>query len=723
MKSADRSIIRTNVRRAVLTASIFGCCGRACAQAQASAIAVPETIKLSRLVDLMSQTTGRQVSYNPADLEATVTLRSPLPLSVDQLRDLTAQVLASRGLTTVQAPGSPVLSVVKIEQAAATSQIGEVSGAAFVSVVIPVTSQPAKVVADVIRPLLSKPGGAVTVLGDTSLLLVSDLAARLGDIRAIIQRVDVPEGVVSSEVRLQHVGAAQALSLVGQLAAKREAAGARKLAGDLAILPDGVTLMVISPREAEQAWRDLIGQVDRREGVESVTYTPRYFSAKETAKLVESVVTAPGAQADERFKVIVDELTGSLIVTGTASQHERVTALLTRLESNEHGPTSFRSFPVRNRPVNEVLQTLRQLVAAGVLETDRDSGRAEITAGASQTNTRSPLMPQAQPSVPAATQNSAGQDAARPRPSLLLTADESTNTLIALAEPRVLGQVEGLLAKLDVRQPQVMLEVTLVSLSDTDAITLGTELERLGSLGNATVRLSSLFGLSSGPAPSRNVGDAPGFTGAVLNPGEYSVIVRAFESLNKGRALSNPKLLVSNNERAVFSSTVQEPVQSLTRTGSNDSTFSYGGTENAGTTISVKPQIAQGDHLVLTYSIKLSSFVGSSATPGLPPPKQENAVDSVATIPDGHTVVVGGLDLVNDSKAESRIPFIGAIPGIGELFKTRNNANSRTRFFVFIKATVLRSGTFEDLKYISDVEAQNARVNDGFPEVQARVIR
>jgi general secretion pathway protein D len=325
---------------------------------------------------------------------------------------------------------------------------------------------------------------------------------------------------------------------------------------------------------------------------------------------------------------------------------------------------------------------------------------------------------------PSATRGSAGSGSnPTSRPPISLTADEATNSILAIGEPRLLAQLEGLLAKLDVRQPQVMLEVMLVSLSDTDALSLGAELERLGSLGNATVRLSSLFGLSTGPAAARSVGDAAGLTGAVLDPGEFSVIIRALETVNKGRSLSNPKLLVTNNEKAVFSSTLQQPVQSLTRTGSNDSTFAFGGTENAGTTISVKPQIAQGDHLVLTYSIKLSSFVGTSATPGLPPPKQENAVDSVATIPDGHTVVVGGLDLLTDSRAESRIPLIGRVPLIGELFKTRNNSDSRTRFFVFIKATVLRSGSFEDLKYISEVDAGRAGVDDGSPEVLPRVIR
>ncbi|MCC6970540.1 MAG: hypothetical protein IT434_09995, partial [Phycisphaerales bacterium] len=120
---------------------------------------------------------------------------------------------------------------------------------------------------------------------------------------------------------------------------------------------------------------------------------------------------------------------------------------------------------------------------------------------------------------------------------------------------------------------------------------------------------------------------------------------------------------------------------------------------------------------------ELSSFVGSSSAAGLPPPKQENSVDSVATIPDGHVVAVGGLELVTSTEGESRVPLLGEVPLIGELFKSRNKGSGKTRFYVFIKATVLRSTDFEDLKYLSDQTSAAMHVDDGFPEVKARVIR
>jgi type II secretory pathway component GspD/PulD (secretin) len=74
--------------------------------------------------------------------------------------------------------------------------------------------------------------------------------------------------------------------------------------------------------------------------------------------------------------------------------------------------------------------------------------------------------------------------------------DKGTNSIIAIAEPRVLAQIEKLIQLIDLRQPQVMLEMTLVSLSEQDAMNLGIELEKVGFFDGASYQVSSLFGLA-----------------------------------------------------------------------------------------------------------------------------------------------------------------------------------------------------------------------------------
>ena len=76
-----------------------------------------------------------------------------------------------------------------------------------------------------------------------------------------------------------------------------------------------------------------------------------------------------------------------------------------------------------------------------------------------------------------------------------------------------------------------------------------------------------------------------------------------------------------------------------------------------------------------------------------------------------------------DTKATEQIPFDSQIPILGEAFKSRNNNNGRTRFYVFIHATVLRQPGFDDLKYLSDLDLVHAGVDDGWPVVEPRVIK
>jgi general secretion pathway protein D len=192
--------------------------------------------------------------------------------------------------------------------------------------------------------------------------------------------------------------------------------------------------------------------------------------------------------------------------------------------------------------------------------------------------------------------------------------------------------------------------------------------------------------------------------------------------VNEGRVVTVPSVLVANNEQAELGSTLQTPYVS-TNASTTVATTSFGGSLDAGTTITVKPQIAAGDQLVIAYSVSLSSFVGQAAAPQVPPPRQENRIQSVATVPDGSTVVIGGLETESDTEATSRIPWLGAIPILGHLFKDESRTKQKSRFFVFLRCSVLRGDQLEDLKYVSQAPLKRARLDDGWPQLAPRIIR
>ncbi|MCW5766869.1 MAG: hypothetical protein KIT68_12945 [Phycisphaeraceae bacterium] len=715
-----------------------------------------EQIELARLVDLAAARLRLNIEYDAAVLKGTATLRLGAGVNDSELWELTNQLLAVRGFTTVRAPGLETMSVVRISDAAGAARVerGDLPAlkAGFSLVLLPVRHRAARDLVDPLKAVMSKTGATVVDVGGRSLLL-GDLTPRLEGVLTLATRLDVPsDGVVVHEHRLANMSTAQLVALVTQVASKRDAVASRRLPGEVIAAGGAGSVLVIAPVEYLEEWRGLIESLDRREPVRRESYTARGFSARDVARLIEQAIRhgEPG-QADDRFRVTVDDLTDTLMVTATPAQHEQIAGLIARLDAvppAERRPV--RSFVVRNRSVVELASVLQRMLATGVLEAADGGGspgwsaRGAFDPGLPSSPqpslvTPSPgASPLVQPSSAAGATDSgsgkveaagAGRGARIGGSSpVSITADEGTSTIIAIGEARALSQLESLIRTLDVRQPQVMLDVFMVSLTDNETLSLGVELERLRISGSTAVRLSSLFGLSAPLATpsgaSRAVPESEGFNGVVLDPGDFSVVVKALETVSQGRSVSSPRLLVTNNQAAVFNSVLQQPfAASFTSGGSTVPTTSFGGTQDAGTQVSVKPQIAEGDHVLLDYSISISSFTGAAASANVPPPKQLNSIRSTAVVPDGYTVVVSGLELTTDKSGASQVPLIGRIPVLGELFKNQTRDGGRTRFYVFIRANVLRGGSFEALRHLSETDGRGAGLAPDWPSNEPLLVK
>jgi general secretion pathway protein D len=710
------------------------------AQPQSVSSALSGQVELPRLLDLASERLGMNLEYDPGALKGPVTVRAGTQLTDAELWDLANRVLASRGFTTIRVPGPNAYAVVKIADAGGSSRFEEFMpkgtgpDPGFRTLVLRAEHRPARELVEAIGRVLSKPGGSVYQLGDGGLLVLSDLSTRLDQAMDVLRLLDVPAaGAIIEEVTVRAMPAAQLASIVSQVAARRELVSGEKIPGEVLVGPGGDKVLIVAPQARLEHWRSLVARLDQRDRVEMVTYTPRYFGAGDVGQLIDQTVKGIGGVADDRWRLVVDELTGSLVITATPAQHDAIRSLLERLDQvPPPARRPVRTFVIRNRDVNEVRSTLDQLLRAGIIGGD---GEAEPERGTSRqpaigeapVSISLPPSPAAQ-STPLGTASGAlpgvtARGLGYEESSVQITVDPGTSTLIAIGDPRTLSQIESLLRTLDVRQPQVMLEVMMISMSESQAMELGVELEQITIAGDVRIRLASLFGLGTRDSGGNRVaGDAAGFTGVVLSPGDFSVVLRALQTLNRGRALSMPKLLVANNQNATINSVLNQPYVSINATNTV-STTSFGGSVDAGTQVSIKPQIAEGDSLILDYRISLSSFVGAAPAPSVPPPRQQNSISSMATIPDGYTVVVGGIELASDTHGTTQVPGIGSIPVLGELFKTRSNSSNRSRFYVFIRANVLRERGFEDLKYISDQDIARVDIDDGWPVVEPRIIR
>ncbi|MBI5367828.1 MAG: hypothetical protein HZA54_12385 [Planctomycetes bacterium] len=313
-----------------------------------------------------------------------------------------------------------------------------------------------------------------------------------------------------------------------------------------------------------------------------------------------------------------------------------------------------------------------------------------------------------------------------PQATAQLSLDATTNSiLVSTASPRKLAEVLELLERLDRKRKQVLVEMVVVSVDDTDQFDFAIDVFHNATKDGQTDRfLSQLFGISTLPGGlgvSPQVGQ--GFSAVVLHPKDYSFVIRALQTTTKARVLAAPRILVRDNTEGMLQSVREEPFVSI-NASTTVSTTSFAGFASAGPQIKVRPRVTEGNSIYLDYSVTLSAFTGSAPSASAPPPRKTDTVTSFAVLPDGHTVVVGGLKFDGEIDEASKIPLLGDLPLLGPLFRSTSRTRSASRLFVFIRPLIIRDEGFLDLKSVSGPDLKAAALpSDAPPSNPARTMR
>jgi general secretion pathway protein D len=306
-----------------------------------------------------------------------------------------------------------------------------------------------------------------------------------------------------------------------------------------------------------------------------------------------------------------------------------------------------------------------------------------------------------------------------------VSADISTNSLIVVAPANVQDMYAELIKSLDQRRPQVLIEAKIIAVDTSDDFSLGVEVSLGDREGRKRLFEFTSFGLSEVNPETGKLTIIPGlgFNGTLVNPDVADVVVRALSAHRRARVLAAPKILVNDNSTGKLESVSSIPFSSV-NASQTVSTTSLGGDQQAGTVITVTPHINEDDHLQLDFDVEFSTFSGSSieltneagaVVGSLPPPRQIDRVGSSVTIPDGKTVVVGGLKRVGESDTFAGVPWAEKIPVIRELTSRTDRNAQTTSFFLFIRPLILRDSRFSDLRFLSDRQAGEMSLPGDYP--------
>ena len=256
----------------------------------------------------------------------------------------------------------------------------------------------------------------------------------------------------------------------------------------------------------------------------------------------------------------------------------------------------------------------------------------------------------------------------------------------------------------------MLIESKIVEVTTSNGLEVGVELSYAGQDGFGF----SHFGLSNNLDPAtgqRDIIVSPGGSAAVLRPDKVQAILKALQSNQNARITSAPRILVNDNAVGFINSIAEEPYTQVNQ-GQNTDTVSFGGFVEAGTQFAITPHISEKKYLRVEYQITLNSFAKKPSDTSIPPPRNTSSIRSEATVPDGHTIVVGGLQTADEQTTIDKVPILGDIPLLGLLFRNTSVRKTYKTTYLFITPAIMEQTDFSDLKEISRQSVQEAEADD-----------
>lgn len=279
-----------------------------------------------------------------------------------------------------------------------------------------------------------------------------------------------------------------------------------------------------------------------------------------------------------------------------------------------------------------------------------------------------------------------GSAISEPRTNQIFVTDTSAN----------LEKVQQLINKLDIAVRQVMIEARVVEATDTWGKSLGV---RLGGgilnnnfLGGNRLAFGPNYGDVTGPAPTtasnfvnlpgsgQGFGNAATFAVSLFNAAATRFIaleLSALEGDSKGKIVSAPRVVTANQKTATIESGVDIPYQTATSSGATAISF-----KKATLKLEVTPQITPEGNIILDLEVAKDSR-GADAGLGTPTINTKR-VKTQVLVDNGGTVVIGGIFELSENDTETRVPVLGDLPVLGNLFKNRERRTDKQEMLVFI---------------------------------------
>jgi len=595
----------------------------------------------------MAAIVNRQILVDPR-VKGSITLYSDQPLTPREAYLNFMAALRGQGFTLVEVAG--LLKIVPEAEAklqTGTVEVGAArqSGDQVLTQIFRIQYENANNLVTVLRPLIS-PNNTINANISTNTLVITDYADNLKRIGQMIAALDVPAATDMEAIPLQYAIASDLGPVVQKLADGGGSGGG-----------------------------------------------------------------APGGAAGQATMVLTDSRTNTLMVRApNAARMTLVRSLIQRLDrpgTSGLGGSGIHVVYLKNADAVKLAQVLRAAFpGAG------GSGGSSGGSGSSGGGSSSSGMPGASGAngVPNASGGASTQatspvgGSASPSTGGFIQADPSTNSLIITATDAMYKQLRAVIDQLDGRRAQIYIEALIVKVDEERLSEIGFQWAAAAGSNNVvgagtslkTGSVPALFGITSKTAVQGLSGLNVGFLHK-LSDGTYNLgaLATFLETSAGANVLSKPNMVALDNEEAKI--VVGKNVPFVTGQYTNGST-SGAGTVNpfttverkdVGLTLRVRPQVGEGGAVRMTVFQEKSDVLGDSTAQG--PTTTKNSIETTVVVDDGETLVLGGLLSDDYQDTDSKVPFLGDIPVLGNLFKSNSRSRKKSNLMVFLHPVVMRT--------------------------------
>ncbi|MFO7602594.1 MAG: type II secretion system secretin GspD, partial [Gammaproteobacteria bacterium] len=456
---------------------------------------------------------------------------------------------------------------------------------------------------------------------------------------------------VTRVVEISHVDAAQLVPILRPLVPQR---------GHLAAYPSSNVLIISDSAANINRLVEIIRRIDLSATDEIEVMPLQHASASELVRIVAQLDKADAKGAASKLKLVSDDRTNSILLSGDKTARLRIRALISHLDT-----------PMEQGGDTQVVY-LRHAVAKDLVA---------VLTGITQSTTKE-----------------AGQAAGAQQTRVNIQADENTNALVITAPPDMFRSLRGVIQKLDVRRAQVLVEAVIAEVSSTASRELGVQWGGRGSGNDSPIGVvafnqgADIQGLLSTP-PTVSDGLTLGLGRYVDGVFRVGALIRALAADAATNILSTPTLVTMDNEEAEI--VVGQNVPFLTGQYSNTgggttptNPFSTVERQDVGLTLKIKPQINEGDAVKLDVVQEVSSLAPS--TVGVDLITNKRSIKTSVMVNDGEVLVLGGLITDDLLESEQRVPGLGDIPIVGWLFKYKKVNKVKNNLMVFIHPVILK---------------------------------